>query len=149
MSVLLLDLTAVEKTWASIEARISRRPVFQVVPDIAMLTIESVVLANEDEACRRWPTYHIGGPASPSIRHDARCRVQFAKEALLDAVPTESRGLFAVYFHEYIAASLRGDAPEFVYLRRSSSPAIAQRALAEAYQTCAAGMDEYAVEWNS
>ena len=147
----IIDLSAVEKTWDSIDARASRRPVFQVVPDEALARIEKVILANEDEAIRRWPSDHTD---SAKNREDAQCRVQFAKEALLAAVPFQRRhekGLLAVYFHEYIAASLRGDASdEFVYyLRRSSSPDIARRALAEAYQTCRAGLDESSVEWNS
>lgn len=146
MSVLLLDRSIVEKTWDAIDARIARRPVFQVVPGEAMVTIESVILVNEDEAWDRFPD-------------DQKCRVQFWKEALLDAVPENERGLWAVYFHEYIAASLRGDGAAgvavdddtdvIVYSRRSVSPAIARRALAEAYETCSAGLEGYSVEWNS
>ena len=145
MSVLLLDRAAVEKTWDSIDARASRRPVFQVVPEMAMITIENVIEVHEDEAWDRFPK-------------DQHCRVQLWKEALLDAVPENERGLWAVYFHEYIAASLRGsdaacdtaeDAEDIVYSRASVSPAIAQRALADAYETCSAGLEGYSVEWNS
>ena len=157
----IIDLSAVEKTWSAINARIARHPVFQVVPDIAMITIESVIMVNEDEAWDRWPSDHTldNQPDAAKNREDQKCRVQFSKEALLDAVPTEERGLFAVYFHEYIAASIRGDGAAgvevdddtdvIVYSRRSVSPDIAQRALAEAYQTCAAGLDETSMEWNS
>ena len=141
MSVLLLDMAVVEKTWSAIVARIARRPTFQVVPEEALVTIENVILANEEEAWDRFPD-------------DQKCRVQVYKEALLDAVPAEERGLWAVYFHEYIASTLRcGDAAidddDVVYFRRSSSPAIAQRALSEAYKTCSAGLDSRPEEWNS
>ena len=155
MGMLLLDLTAVEKTWASIEARISRRPVFQVVPNAALVTIENVIMAGEDEAWDRWPGQNLGDDDLPDVEKnhaDQRCRIHFAKEALLDAVPTESRGLMAVYFHEYIASTLRGaDATadeDIVYSRISISPAVAQRALAEAYETCSAGLEGYRVTWN-
>jgi len=145
MSVLLLSAADVKKTWAAVEARIKKRPVFQVVPEEAMVTIENVILANEDEAWDRFPA-------------DQKCRVHFWKTLLLAAVPENERGLWAVYFHEYIAASLRGDGAAgvevdddtdvIVYSRRSVSPAIAQRALAEAYQTCAAGLEGYRVSWD-
>lgn len=155
MGMLLLDLTAVEKTWASIEARISRSPVFQVVPTEAMITIESVIMAGEDEAWDRWPGQHLGDDDLPDVEKnhaDQKCRIHFAKEALLDAVPAESRGLMAVYFHEYIASTLRSaDAAideDIVYSRVSVSPATAQRALAEAYAACSAGLDGYTPEWN-
>ena len=138
---MLIDLSAMEKTWSAIVERIGRRPVFQVVPNEALVTIESVILANDDEAWDRFPA-------------SRKCRVQFWKEALLDAIPENERGLWAVYFHEYIASTLRRgyaaiDDDDVVYFRRSSSPAIAQRALAEAYQTCAAGLDSRPEEWNS
>lgn len=145
MSMLLLNDGIVARTWAAIEARLHRRPTFQVVTEAAMRTIENVILVNEDEAWDRFPT-------------DQKSRVAFWKAAVLDAVPAEERGLFAVYFHEYIAASLRGDGAAgevdddtdvIVYSRRSVSPAIAQRALTEAYATCAAGLDERPMEWNS
>lgn len=156
MGMLLLDMAAVGKTWAAIEARIARQPTFQVVPSVAMITIESVIMAGEDEAWDRWPSDHtLDGdlPDAAKNREDQKCRVQFSKEALLDAVPTEERGLFAVYFHEYIASTLRsGDAAideDIVYSRISISPAVAQWALAEAYETCSAGLEGYSVEWNS
>lgn len=142
MGMLLLDQDFVTSTWVSITTRLAHRPTFQVVPDAAMVTIENVITAHHDEAWDRFPT-------------NQKSRVAFWKVALLAAVPTESRGLFAVYFHEYIAASLRGDAPEvdddtdvIVYSRRSVS-AVAQRALAEAYQSTAAGLEGYTPEWNS
>jgi hypothetical protein len=152
MSVL-LNAADVKKTWAAVEARIKKRPVFQVVPEAAMVTIENVILANEDEAWDRFPA-------------DQKCRVHFWKQCILEAVvdiaageeKEPNVGLWAVYFHEYIAASLRGDGAAgvevdddtdvIVYSRRSVSPAIAQRALAEAYQTCAAGLDGYRVSWD-
>ena len=141
--MLLLDQDFVPSTWVSLTTRLAHRPTFQVVPNEALVTIENVITAHHDEAWDRFPT-------------NQKSRVAFWKMALLDAVPTESRGLFAVYFHEYIAASLRGDAPEvdedtdvIVYSRRSVSPAIAQRALAEAYATCSAGLEGYSMEWNS
>ena len=138
---MLIDLSAVEKTWSAINARIARHPVFQVVPNEALVTIENVIMAGEDEAWDRWP-------------EDKKCRVQFWKVAVLDAVPADERGLWAVYFHEYIASTMRGgdaaiDDEDIVYSRVSVSPAIAQRALAEAYATCSAGLDESSMEWNS
>ena len=156
MGVLLLDMAAVEKTWSAIVARIARRPTFQVVNSDAMHTIESVIEVHEDEAWDRWPSNHFdehGTPDAAKNREDQKCRVQFSKEALLDAVPAEERGLWAVYFHEYIASTLRGadaaiDDDDVVYSRVSVSPATAQRALAEAYETCSAGLEGYRVTWN-
>jgi hypothetical protein len=157
MSVLLLDRVSVKKTWDSVTARIERRPVFQVVPEAAMNTIESVIMVNEDEAWDRWPTN--------SIEHK-QCRVQFWKQCVLEAVVDFAAedgkdlnvGLWAVYFHEYIAASMRGaeaaydvdeDVMDIQYSRVSCSPDIARRALHDAYATCRAGLDGYSVEWNS
>ena len=157
MGMLLLDRAVVAKTWDAINARIARHPVFQVVNSDAMNTIESVIEIHEDEAWDRWPSNHVDGSGQPDAeknREDQKCRVQFSKEALLDAVPAEERGLWAVYFHEYIASTLRGaDAAiadeDIIYSRVSVSPAIAQRCLAEAYETCSAGLEGYSVEWNS
>jgi hypothetical protein len=159
MSVLLLDRVSVKKTWDAVAARIERRPVFQVVPEDAMNTIESVIMVNEDEAWDRWPTN--------ASEHRA-CRVQFWKNCLLEAVvdiaaeegeKEPNVGLWAVYFHEYIAASLRGadaaafdvdeDVADIRYTRASVSSVTAAQALRDAYATCAAGLEGYSVEWNS
>jgi hypothetical protein len=155
MCVLLLDRDAVKKTWECVVARIAKRPVFQVVPEAAMDTIESVIAFNEEEAWDRWPTN--------SMEHK-QCRVQFWKQCLMETVidfasavdEDPNIGLWAVYFHEYVAASLRGaeavfeaeDVADIRYTRASVSPDIARRALHDAYATCAAGLDGYRVEWN-
>lgn len=168
MSVLLLNTADVKKTWAAVEARIEKRPVFQVVPEEAMNTIESVIMVNEDEAWDRWPSNHLdeqGEPDAEKNREDQKCRVQFWKQCVLEAVvdfavedgKNLNVGLWAVYFHEYIAASMRGaeaaldideDVTDIRYTRASVSPDIARRALHDAYATCAAGLDDYRVEWN-
>jgi len=168
MSVLLLDRDAVKKTWECVVARIAKRPVFQVVPEEAMNTIESVIMVNEDEAWDRWPSNHFdehGEPDDEKNHADKQCRVQFWKQCVLAAVVDFADeddkdlnvGLWAVYFHEYIAASMRGadaaydvdeDVADIRYTRASVSPDIARRALHDAYATCAAGLDGYRVEWN-
>ena len=144
MSVLLLDRVSVKKTWDAISARIERRPVFQVVPEEAMNTLESVIMVNEDEAWDRWPSNYLD---------DQQHRVQFWKEAVLDAVPENERGLWAVYFHEYIASTMRGsDAAideDIHYSRASVGSVTVAHALRDAYATCAAGLEGYSVEWNS
>jgi hypothetical protein len=155
MSVLLLDRAAVEKTWDAIDARIERRPVFQVVPEEAMNTIESVIMVNEDEAWDRWPSNHFdehGEPDDEKNHADKQCRVQFWKAAVLDAVPDNERGLWAVYFHEYIASTMRGDEAaideDIHYSRSSVNSLTAAMALRDAYATCAAGLEGYRVTWN-
>jgi hypothetical protein len=100
MSYLVLDNREVEATWAAIQGRISRHPTFQVVAEDAIHTIESVIMLNHDEAFDRWPTNALG---------DKKCRVHFWKEQVLESVENNKRGLFAVYFHEYVAASIRGE----------------------------------------
>jgi hypothetical protein len=103
MSTFVLDSVEVEETWTAIQGRIEKSPVFQVVPEEAMATIEGVILLNHDEAFDNWPTF--------SEQHKKN-RVQFWKMKVLRTVPTEKAGIMAVYFHEYVAASLRGDAAE-------------------------------------
>ena len=98
--MLLLDMVEVEKTWTAIQGRIGRNPVFQVLPDEAQATIESVIMVNHDEAFDRWPSF--------SLVH-TKCRVHFWKEKVRAAVPAAKAGIFAVYFHEYVAASTRGE----------------------------------------
>lgn len=100
MSLLMLDSVEAEKTWTSIQGRMARHPVFQVLPEEAQETIENVIMLNHDEAFDRWPSFSLG---------HKKMRIQFWKDRVLDAVEVEKRGIFAVYFHEYIAASIRGE----------------------------------------
>jgi hypothetical protein len=101
--VVVANSTDVESTWASIQGRISRNPTFQVVDEDAIATIESVIMHHHDEAYDSWPSFSLA---------DKKCRVHFWKGCVLDAVPDEKRGLFAVYFHEYVAAIERGEQSE-------------------------------------
>jgi len=148
---LVLDRDAVNRTWACVTARIERRPVFEVVPEEAMETIETIVAINEDKAWENWPT---------NTAEDKAHRIQFWKQRVLRAVvdfaasagEDPNVGLWAVYFHEYVAANMRGAeaamSDDIRYTRASVSPDIARRALHDAYATCAAGLDGYRVEWN-
>jgi len=147
----MLDMEAVEKTDSAIRARIAKRPSFQVVPAAAMATIESVISASEDEAWDRWPT--------ASAEHQ-KCRIHFWKLRLLEAVgedadtndsPAAAAGLWAVYYHEYTAAIQRSaariasgeDEADDEYTPMCASPDIAQRALADAYASTAAALDNF------
>lgn len=104
MSHLVLDNREVEQTWAAIQGRIGRHPTFQVVAEDAIHTIESVIMLNHDEAFDRWP-----GDKEKNMLRDKKCRVHFWKEQVLESVENNKRGIFAVYFHEYVAASIRGE----------------------------------------
>lgn len=104
MSELLLDKSETEKTWTSIQGRIDHSPMFQVVPEDALELIESVIMRNHDEAYDRWPTF--------AVDHQ-KCRVQFWKDRVRDAVPGDKAGIFAVYYHEYIASLERARFKEF------------------------------------
>jgi len=104
MSSLLLDEAETEKTWTAIQGRIDRSPTFQVVPEAALELIESVIMRNHDEAYDRWSTFTV---------EDQKRRVQFWKECVRDAVPADKAGIFAVYYHEYIASLERARCKEF------------------------------------
>lgn len=149
---LVLDRAAVKKTWECVTARIGRQPVFEVVPEEAMETIETIVSINEEKAWENWPT---------NTDEDKAHRIQFWKQCVLRAVvdfaasagDDPNLGLWAVYFHEYVAANMRGaeavlSAEDIQYFRKPVSPDIARRALHDAYATCRAGLDGYRVEWN-
>lgn len=103
MGVLFLDPVEVENTWTAIHGRIAKVPQFQVLPQDAFETIEEIIMASHAEAFDHWDSY--------SEEH-RKYRAQFWKNRVLAAVEPEKRGLYAVYFHEYVAASTRGDAAE-------------------------------------
>ena len=145
----MLDMEAVEKTDSAIRTRIAKRPTFQVVPAAALATIEAVIDANEDEAWDRWPT--------ASAEHQ-KCRVHFWKLQVLEAVGADadsddapaSAGLWAVYYHEYTASIARsaariaaGEGEEDGYTPMCVNPDIATRALADAYASTAAALDDF------
>ncbi|NDD52287.1 hypothetical protein EBZ39_00145 [bacterium] len=94
----------VDTTWTAIQGRIQRRPTFQVVSEDAIATIENVIMRNHDEAYDMWPSF--------SLDHK-KCRVHFWKERVLNAVPDDKRGIFAVYYHEYIASIERSQDAAF------------------------------------
>lgn len=99
MSSLTVDLTEARKTWKAIEVRMAHEPVTEVVTEEALATIEDVVMSRHDEAYDMFPTNSF---------EDRIQRIQFWKQAVLGAVQDGKEGIFAVYFHEYVAASLRG-----------------------------------------
>ena len=104
MTNLVLDAVETEKTWNAIHGRIAKVTQFQVVPLDALETIEAVIMRDHDEAYDNWPTFSID---------DQKCRVQFWKDRVLADVPADKRGLFAVYYHEYIAAIERSQDAEY------------------------------------
>jgi hypothetical protein len=101
MSSLTVDLTEARKTWKAIEVRMAHEPVAEVVGEDAIATIEDVVMSTHDAAYDLYPTNSF---------EDRIQRIQFWKQAVLGAVQDGKAGIFAVYFHEYTAASLRGQA---------------------------------------
>lgn len=132
-SVLDLDPVEVASTWAAIQGRIEKSPTFQVVSEEALATIENVILANHDEAFDRWPKF---------TDEHKKYRVQFWKAALIDAVPAEKAGIFAVYYHEYIASierSERGSAEDEAAMPLPSYGGHA-RAARDAWMACTASL---------
>jgi hypothetical protein len=96
---------AVKATWTAITARIKARPETEVVPEAAMDYIDAVVTQSSDIAFERWPT---------NSEEDRAHRAHFWKLCVLQSLRTDGRateaGVFAVYLHELIAATIRGDA---------------------------------------
>lgn len=133
MSELLLDKSETEKTWTSIQGRIDHSPSFQVVSEDALELIESVIMHNHDEAYDRWPTF--------TVEHQ-KCRVQFWKNRVLDAVPADKAGIFAVYYHEYIASLERARSKEFEDDEPVNIPSYGghARAAYDAYVACTASL---------
>lgn len=129
----MLDPVEVEATWTAIQGRASRSPKFQVLPDEAMALIEAVIMRNHDEAFDNWPSFSTS---------DKKCRVHFWKQRILAAVEQDKRGLYAVYFHEYVAATDRGTyaEPEDDYERIPSYGGHA-RAAHDAWVACTASID--------
>jgi hypothetical protein len=99
MSSLTVDLTEARKTWKAIEVRMSHSPTQEVVGEDALATIEEVVMERHDEAYDLYPTNSF---------EDRIQRIQFWKQAVIGASLPAKAGIMAVYFHEYVAASLRG-----------------------------------------
>ena len=93
----------VQKTWIAIQSRLEHNPVSQVVPETAMELLDAVVNHYSDEAFGEWPTQN---------QYDRANRAHFWKQKVLQVCPEGQQGLYAVYLHEYIAATLRGDAAE-------------------------------------
>lgn len=128
-----VDNTEVEATWTAIQGRISRSPKFQVLPEDAMATIETVIMRHHDEAFDLWPGFSVS---------DKKHRVHFWKSRVLDFVEPEKRGLYAVYFHEYVAATDRGTYAE---PEEDLSPIPYYgghaRAAHDAYVACTASLD--------
>lgn len=89
----------VQKTWMAIEARIDRNPVAEVVPASAMELIDAVVDYYSHAAFNEWPSNN---------QFDKANRAHFWKQKVLEVCPAGQAGLYAVYLHEYIAATLRG-----------------------------------------
>lgn len=93
----------VQKTWMAIEARIDRHPVAQVVPEEAMDLLDAVVDHYSADAFDKWPSNN---------QYDRANRAHFWKQKVLQVCPEGQQGLYAVYLHEYIAATLRGAAAD-------------------------------------
>jgi len=128
-----LDPVEVESTWRAIQGRSSRTPQFQVLPEDAMKLIEAIVMRNHDDAFDMWPTFSTS---------DKKCRVHFWKEKVLAAVDSEKRGIYAVYFHEYVAATDRGTYSEPEELEMPSVPSYGghARAAHDAWVACTASL---------
>lgn len=101
---MIVNTYEVEATWTAIQGRIDRRPTFQVVDEDAIALIESVIMKNHEEAFDLFPGFSLD---------DKKQRVQFWKDRVIDAVLPAKAGLFAVYFHEYIASIERANAASF------------------------------------
>lgn len=138
MSSLTVDLTEAKKTWRAIEARMAHTPVAEVVGEEALATIESVLMENHDEAYDLYPTNSF---------EDRICRIQFWKDAVIEASLPAKAGIMAVYYHEYVAASLRGQAASpvptvFTDETESRIPSYGgeRRAQHDAYLACTASL---------
>lgn len=122
-------------TKQAIQTRVARRPQFSVVPDRAIRLIEDVIEREDHEARRRHPD-------------DFWARVEYWKGEILQQVIPALRGQLAVYFHEYIAATLRGDSVEAVaedddpwgFSSRPYNPAAEAIAQRDAYLACTASL---------
>jgi hypothetical protein len=84
-----------DNTKQAIVLRINRTPAFEVVPQHAISLFDRVIEETEVEATRLHPDNVWG-------------RVEFWKGEILSRVAAPLRGLVAVQFHEYIAATMRG-----------------------------------------
>lgn len=127
-----IDGTRVAKTREQVLARIAKAPSFEVVSEEALATIENVIQANHDEAWDRWP-------------QDQWYRIQFWKDAVLDAVPEELKGVFAGYFHEYVASNLRGSVAmtdDADRAPRTINPGIEAQVRRDAYLATSASLDD-------
>ena len=121
-------------TKTAVLRRVRRQPEFEVVPEHAIRLFEHVIEQTETEAIMAHP-------------HDIWARVQYWKDAIMARVAPHLRGVIAVYFHEYVAATMRGDAAEFdsdvdVYgfSQRPYNPQAEDIARRDAYLACTASL---------
>lgn len=121
-----------DNTKQAIVLRINRTPAFEVVPQHAITLFDRVIEETEAEATRLHPA-------------DVWGRVEFWKGEILSRIAAPLRGLVAVQFHEYIAATMRGDGgvepvsdDGFGPVPSYGGEARAQR---DAYLACTASLD--------
>ena len=90
-------------TWSAIEARFGfvRTSLTKTMPEWARRAIEDVMERYHDAAWKQFSGFD---------QENEIGRVHFWKQKLLEETEEAKRGLAAVYFHEYCAATLRADA---------------------------------------
>lgn len=132
---MLMFLSSAQATWKSIQGRLVKAPVFQVVPEDWSERFDTVVMENSDYAWDRWPS-HVEGS------NDQLMRIEFWKNKILEQVSdSKMKGVVAGYYHEWTAAILRG-------MRRQSLGNIEARVREDAYAATAAGLEGYRIEFD-